>query len=112
MKFVPLRLFRFLHPVDIQKNIDTHFEQTLKELTAQNSEYHREIIQLRNQINQLSGELEETKQELELSNKGAKFWKANYDMKEEVLAAHIDAVCEFVNTLTKIGAKDPHTEGL
>jgi chromosome segregation ATPase len=67
MKFVPFRLFRFLHPVDIEKNIKTHFEATLEELTRQNSDYHREIIQLGNQIIQLSRELEATKQELEES---------------------------------------------
>jgi uncharacterized coiled-coil DUF342 family protein len=67
MKFIPLRLFKYLYPVDIQKQVNTHFEETLKELTAENSDYHRQIIQLGNQIIQLSGELEETKQELEES---------------------------------------------
>lgn len=66
MKFVPFRLFRFLHvpPVDIEKFVKTHFEERLEELTRENSEYHARIIQLGNQIIQLSGELEETKQEL------------------------------------------------
>ena len=106
MKFVPFKLFRFLYvpPVDIEKYVKTHFEARIEELTQENSEYHAQIIQLGNQIVQLSGELEATQQELELSKKGAKFWEANYEMKVEVLEAHRDAFRVVFNTFTKIGA--------
>ena len=116
MKFVPLRLFRFLNPVDIEKNINTHFEETLKELTRQNSDYHQEIIQLGNQIIQLSGELEETKQELEktfnpnsyqvqLSILGERYKKL--ERKNETLVkkleAYRDAYRVVVRRLSRLG---------
>jgi predicted RNase H-like nuclease (RuvC/YqgF family) len=128
MKFVPFRLFRFLHvpPVDIEKHVKTHFEATLEELTRQNSDYHREIIQLGNQIIQLSGELEETKQELEASKNKADHLKVKVSQLQDVcenrnlererlyktLDAHRDAFRVVVNTLTNLGAKDPNTDGL
>ena len=77
MKFIPLRLFKYLYPVDIPKHVNTHVEETLKELTAKNSYYHQQIIQLGNQIIQLSGELEETKQKLEKSERAANTLTAN-----------------------------------
>jgi chromosome segregation ATPase len=81
MKFIPLRLFKYLYPVDIEKQVNTHFEETLKELTAENSDYHRQIIQLGNQIIQLAGELEATKQELEESETN---WRNSRDKCQEL----------------------------
>ena len=135
MKFVPFRLFRFLHipPVDIEKLVKTHFEQRLEELTAQNSDYHREIIQLGNQIYNLSVLLETTEQELkESENSKQKFLHESNVLNSQVLKlenhlkgseiqreilverleAHRDAFRVVVNTLTKVGAKDPNNDGL
>ena len=133
MKFVPIRLFRFLHPVDIEKNINTHFEETLRELTRQNSDYHMEIIHLGNQIIQLSGELNKSKQLLEESyKKNVKILNESNVLNSQVLKlenhlkgseiqreilverldAYRDALRVAVNTLTKVGAKDPNTDGL
>jgi predicted RNase H-like nuclease (RuvC/YqgF family) len=126
MKFIPLRLFKYLYPVDIQKQVNTHFEETLKELTAENSDYHRQIIQLGNQIIQLAGELEATKQELEESKSIANRLDANVlhlteglndrERKRECLfaklEAHRDAFRVVVSTLTKLGARDPVNDGL
>jgi uncharacterized coiled-coil DUF342 family protein len=117
MKFIPLRLFKYLYPVDIQKHVDTHFKETLKELTAENSDYHRQIIQLRNQIIQLSGELEETKQELEKSKSAANTLNANVlhltkglnetELQRKhlfaKLEAHRDATRVIYSALVKLG---------
>jgi predicted RNase H-like nuclease (RuvC/YqgF family) len=126
MKFIPLRLFKYLYAVDIQKQVNTHFEEKLKELTAENSDYHRQIIQLGNQIIQLSGELEETKQLLEEMEIIANSLEANIlhlnkgldekEHKRELLFAklelHRDAFRVVVATLTKLGARDPVNDGL
>ena len=122
MKFVPFELFR-LNPVDIEKNINTHFEETLKELTRQNSDYHREIIQLGNQIIQLSGELEETKQELAktvkpnpyqtqlsiLAERYEKLERQNETLVKK-LEAYRAAYRVIIRRLSRLGAKDPYTE--
>jgi uncharacterized coiled-coil DUF342 family protein len=126
MKFVPLRLFKFLNPVDIENNIITRFEETLRELTRQNSEYHAQIIQLRNQIIQLSGELEETKHNLMASKNSANHFEGKFlrlferfkeleRQRENLFStweAHRDSFRVVVNTLTNLGAKDPNTDGL
>lgn len=125
MKFVPFRLFRFLHPVDIQKHVNTHFEQTLVELTRQNSEYHARIIQLGNQIILLSDELEETKHNLRASKNKADHFEVKVSQLQDVcedrnrereslyrkLEAHRDAFRVVVNTLTNLGAKDANNDG-
>jgi uncharacterized coiled-coil DUF342 family protein len=104
MKFIPLRLFRYLYPVDIQKHINTHFEETLKELTAENSDYHRQIIQLGNQIIQLAGELEATKQELEESKRIANQLDANVlHLTEGLARAHREAARVFFAAIAKLG---------
>ena len=122
MKFVPFELFR-LNPVDIEKNINTHFEETLKELTRQNSDYHREIIQLGTQIIQLSGELEETKQELAktvkpnpyqtqlsiLAERYEKLERQNETLVKK-LEAYRAAYRVIIRRLSRLGAKDPYTE--
>jgi predicted RNase H-like nuclease (RuvC/YqgF family) len=123
MKFIPLRLFKYLYPVDIQKQVNTHFEETLKELTAENSDYHRQIIQLGNQIIQLSGELEATKQELEQSKSAAKQLNANVlhlteglnerERQRECLfaklEAHRDAARVIFAALVKLGHESQQT---
>ena len=125
MKFVPLRLFRFLNPVDIEKNIITRFEETLVELTRQNSEYHARIIQLNNQVIVLLDELEETKHNLRASKNKADHFEVKVSQLQDVcedrnsererlyktLEAHRDAFRVVVNTLTNLGAKDPNTDG-
>ena len=124
MKFVPLRLFKYFYPVDIQKQLP-HFEETLKELTAENSDYQRQIIQLRNQIIQLSGELEETKQELEQTKSAAKQLNANVlhlteglnkreRQREHLFAkleAHRDATRVIYSALVKLGQETQSTTG-
>ena len=127
MKFVPFRLFRFLYlpPVDIEKYVKTHFEARIEELTQENSEYHAQIIQLGNQIIQLSGELEETKQELaktvklnpyqtQLSILAERYKKLERQNETSVgkLKAYRAAYRVMVRTLTRLGAKDPNTDGL
>jgi len=126
MKFIPLRLFKCLYPVDIQKQVNTHFEETLKNLTAENSDYQKQIIQLGNLIIQISEELQETKQLLEEMEINANRLEANVlhlnevlDYKEhkrellfEKLELHRDAFRVVVATLTKLGARDPVNDGL
>jgi predicted RNase H-like nuclease (RuvC/YqgF family) len=125
MKFIPLRLFKYFYPVYIQKQVDTHFEATLRELTAENSDYQREIIQLGNQIIQLSEELEKTKQELEQSESAAKQLNANVlhlteglNKRERQmehlfakLEAHRDATRVIYSTLVKLGQETQQTTG-
>jgi predicted RNase H-like nuclease (RuvC/YqgF family) len=116
-----MRLFKYLYAVDIQKQVDTHFEATLKELTAENSDYHRQIIQLGNQIIQLAGELEATKQELEESKRIANQLDANVlhlteglnerERQRECLfaklEAHRDAARVIFAALVKLGHEHP-----
>jgi uncharacterized coiled-coil DUF342 family protein len=125
MKFIPLNLFKYLYPVDIQKQVDTHFEAKIKELTAENSDYQRQIIQLSNQIIQLSEELEKTKQELEQSKSAANKLNANVlhlteglnereRQREHLFAkleAHRDATRVIYSTLVKLGQETQKTTG-
>jgi uncharacterized coiled-coil DUF342 family protein len=124
MRFVPLRLFRFLHvsPVDIEKHVKTHFEEHLLELTSQNNEYYQEVIQLKNQIIQISDELNKTKQLLDASKNKAEYlegkilhltergFEKDSERKDlsEKLEEHRYTYRLVVEALTKLGAKDPN----
>lgn len=121
IKFVPMSLYKYLAPNERCE----HLEKLLEKANAKNSECHEQIIQLGKQIIQLSGELEETELELEASKKKADHFEgkvlhltdvcSDRNREREILSrtleAHRYAFREVVNTLTKLGAKDPHTDG-
>lgn len=114
IKFVPMSLYKYLAPNERCE----HLQKLLEKANAKNSECHEQIIQLGKQIIQLSGELEETELELEASKKKADHFEGKVlhltDVREilsRTLEAHRYAFREVVNTLTKLGAKDPHTDG-